>query len=193
MRAIVGLILLVSMMFIGGLGGGCSVSVKPGNFAEYPQQIQVGTEPARRVYVQKPGYYAVHYAQPEDIVTAEAIVVMDEEAIAVFSGLPGASRNTPADAKISPVYALPSASSLAIPTGRVFVRLAETVAIDSRQDAIQAAGYEIVDRPPYAPHAAWVQARSGSMADALQHISQLTAIPDMANVEPQLLTQRSFR
>lgn len=191
MRAIVGLVLWVSVMFMGVLGSGCSVSMKPDHFAEYPQQIQVGTEPAQRVYLQKPGYYAVHYAQPEDVVASEAIVVM-EEAIAVFSGSPGSAR-MPADAKISPVYTLPSGSALAIPTGKVFVRLAEAVPIDSRQAAIQAAGYEIVDRPPYAPHAAWVQARSGSMADALQHLSRLTAIPDVANVEPQLLTQRSLR
>jgi hypothetical protein len=187
---------LVSVVFIGVLGGGCSMNVKQGNFAEYPQQVQVGTVSTQRVYAQKPGYYAVHYAQPEDraedMAASEAISIMEEEGIAVFLGTPG-DHKIPNSATISPVYALQPNGTLTIPTGRIFVRLAENIPIESRQDQLQAAGYEIVDRPAYAPHTAWVRWRSGNIADALIHLSQLMAIPDMENVEPQMLMQRSFR
>lgn len=192
-----GLFLLVSVVvWVGVLAGGCSVNVNRENFAGYPQQVEFGAAPGQRVYVQKPGYYAVHYAQPDALLTDEvavegAVVVMEEEAIAIFRGTP--RRTLPSDSSTSPVYTLQSGSTLAIPTGKVFVRLAESVPIESRQDAIAAAGYEIVDRPAYAPHAAWVQARSGNIADALRQLSQLTAIPDVENVEPQMLTQRALR
>lgn len=184
------------------------MSGKQRGFAEYPQQVQFGMESAQRVYSQKPGYYAVHYAQPEsaessedaaippreidEIAASEAIAVMEEEAIAVFSGTPSAQR-TPSDAVISPVYTLQPGGSAAVPTGMVFVRFAENVSATSRQDAISAAGYEIVEQPPYAPHAAWLRARSGDIADALNNLPQLMAIPDIENVEPQMLMQRSLR
>lgn len=183
------------------------MSGKQRSFAEYPQQVQFGVESAQRVYLQKPGYYAVHYAQPEtatsedaetsprvidETAAAEAIAVMEEESIAVFSGSPSGRRN-PSDAVISPVYALQPGGSAAVPTGMVFVRFAENTSAVSHQDAISAAGYEIVEQPPYTPHAVWLRAQSGNIADSLQNLPQLMAIPDVENVEPQMLMQRSLR
>jgi len=181
-------------------GGGCSMSGLSGDLTAYPQQVPFGGESAQQVYVQKPGYYAVHYAQSataegsraSSIETFEAVAVMEEEAIVIFSGTP-TDRNIASAATLSPVYTLQPSGSLAVPTGRVFVRFAETVSIESRQAAIQTAGYEILEHVPYAPHAAWLQARSGNIADALANLSQLMTLPDMKNVEPQMLMQRALR
>ncbi|NJR61239.1 MAG: hypothetical protein HC769_21845 [Cyanobacteria bacterium CRU_2_1] len=93
----------------------------------------------------------------------------------------------------SPVYSLRSGDSFMVPTGLVFVRFAEGVPAESHQDAIEQAGYKINEIPPYAPHAAWVYAQSGEIADALSQLSKLEAIPDVENVEPQMLMQRSHR
>lgn len=191
--------LVLTIGAISILGGGCSMSGEQESLAAYPQQMIFGSESTPQVYLQKPGYYAVHYAPPPtdraritQIDTTEAVAVMEEESIAVFSGTP-ADRNLPAAAAISPVYALQPNGSFAVPTGRVFVRFAETVSVESCQAAIQAAGYEIGEHLPYAPHAAWLQARSGNIADALDNISQLMILPDVENVEPQMLMQRSLR
>lgn len=192
------LVLAIGVMAI--LGGGCNVSQKQGNFAAYPQQVTFGSESTPQVYAQEPNYYAVHSVQPEaseaseasQIDTSDAIAVMEEESIAIFSGTP-AARNLPLAAIISPVYTLQPSGSLAVPTGRVFVRFAENVSVESRQAAIQTVGYEIVEYLPYASHAAWLKARSGNIADALDNISQLMTLPDMENVEPQMLMQRSLR
>jgi hypothetical protein len=161
-------------------------------FAHYPQQVRSGTAPAR-TYVQQPGYYAVHYAHPPAAIAPEAVMVMEEEAIAVFSDASQPPPANAADATITPVYALKTGGTLAIPTGRVFVRFADSVAATSRQAEIEAAGYEIVEISPYAPHTAWVQERSGDIAAALDGAPRLVAIPDVVNVEPQMLMQRSLK
>lgn len=196
----IGWFLWAAIVCVSILGSGCSMNVNQESFADYPRQVQVGVQP-QRVYVQEPGFYTVHYAQSaralnkdglaEEALASGAVAVMEAEAIAIFPDT--VARNTlPIDGEISPVYRLQS-GSIAIPTGRVFVRFAETIAVDSRYDAIQAAGYEIVDRPAYAPQAAWVQARSGNIADSLKQIAQLATIPGIENVEPQMLMQRSLR
>jgi hypothetical protein len=173
--------------------GGCAVTIE--NFADYPQQVQVGTAPIY-TYVQQPGYYAVHYAAMPELlperVTSDAVAVMEEEAIAVFAGSPTA-RKAATNGIVTPVYALKSGGSIAVPTGQVFIRFAEAIPTASRQDAIQTAGYKIVEIPEYAPHTAWVRSRSGKVAEALEGLSRLSAIADVEHIEPQMLTQRQFK
>ena len=65
--------------------------------------------------------------------------------------------------------------------------------LEERRAEIEAAGYEMAQALDYAPHAAWVRARSGRIADALNGLRRLEAIPDVENVEPQMLTPRAAR
>ncbi len=160
-------------------------------FSKCPQQLRVSSERATMLYVRKPGYYAVHSRQPGALAHA-AVALFNEGAIAVFRGEPDAATAAESET-IGPVYELQPGDALAVPTGLVFVRFAEGVHAASRTKEIEHAGYALVESPAYAPQAAWLRARSGDVADALAHISALDTLPDMANVEPQMLMERAKR
>jgi hypothetical protein len=163
-------------------GSKCKMS--PDYFAKYPQQMRVSSERATLLYCRQPGYYGIHYEHPDPVVP-DAILQLNEGAIAVFQGEP--DEGMTALGSLSPIYALQSEGSLAVPTGLVFIRFQERVEVKSRSSAIQQAGYAIAQTPSYAPHAAWLRARSGKILDGLVGIPQLEAIPDVENVEPQML------
>jgi hypothetical protein len=173
----------------------CMVKSRADLFNDYPQQIQVG-ESQRVTYIQKLGYYAVHYA-PSDSAPSGAMLVFGEDGIAVFHDDPARTDHQDCtmleDTAVTPVYALQSSGQMAVPTGLVFIRFAETVAAEAQRQAIAQAGYEIAQIPSYAPHAAWLRARSGKMADALTGLSRLAAIATVENVEPQMLMPRQQR
>ena len=172
------------------------VSVQNDYFSEYPQQIRAGTDKSAILYRRKSGYYAVHYQQPGKV-APEAVLQLNDGAIAVFSGEPDEPQNALQVAStpgiVSPIYTLHSDDALAVPTGLVFIRFAEGVKVESRQDAIAQAGYEVAESLSYAPQAAWLKARSGKMVDALRGINKLEALPDVENVEPQMLMERALR
>lgn len=155
-------------------------------FSEYPQQIHVGKETAV-LFSRQPGYYAVHYKQP-NTQASTAVLVLNEGKIAVFAGEPQPAITD----TLSPVYRQPG-GSLAVPTGLVFIRFAENMEVESQQAVIHQAGYEVAQSLAYAPHAAWLRAKSGKISDALQGIPQLAAIANVENVEPQLLMERRER
>lgn len=157
-------------------------------FSEYPQQIHVGSNLSAVSYTRHPGYYAIRYNQPGKVAPG-AILQLNEGAIAVFSGEPNQSeKNT-----LSPVYTLEPNGSLAVPTGLVFIRFAEGVDVESQHEAINQAGYEIEQSLAYAPHAAWLRPKSGNIKDAIAGISRLEAIPNVENVELQMLMERGLR
>jgi hypothetical protein len=165
-------------------------------FSEYPQQIRFGTEQFAVLYSRKPGYYAVHYKQPGTVAPG-AVLQLNDGAIAVFQGEPdepeNAIRLASTTGKLGPIYTLQADGSLAVPTGLVFIRFVEGVEVESNQEAIKQAGYEIAQSLSYAPQAAWLRAQSGNILDALVGISKLEAIPNVENVEPQMLMERVQR
>ncbi|MBX9255505.1 hypothetical protein H1Q63_16450 [Desmonostoc muscorum CCALA 125] len=157
-------------------------------FSEYPQQIRVGSDASAVSYTRQPGYYAIHYNQPGTVAQG-AILQLNEGAIAVFSGEPNQSqKNT-----LSPIYTLQSNGSFAVPSGLVFIRFAEGVDVESGREAIHQAGYEVEQSLDYAPNAAWLRPQSGNINDAIAGISQLEAIPNVENVELQMLMERGLR
>lgn len=113
--------------------------------------------------------------------------VLDEGRIAVYQGEP------PAQSKgwLSPVYALEDGVALAVPTGEVFLQVAEGARVESLRQAIHQAGYRIREVLPYAPHAAWLTAQSA--AEALRNLPVLGSIPGVRGVEPQMLMPRQAR
>jgi hypothetical protein len=165
-------------------------------FSEYPQQIRFGTEQSAVLYSRKPGYYAVHYKQPGTVAPG-AVLQLNDGAIAVFQGEPdepeNAIRLTSTTGTLGPIYTLQADGTLAVPTGLVFIRFVEGVEVESHREAIKQAGYEIAQSLSYAPHAAWLRAQSGNILDALVGISKLEAIPNVENVEPQMLMERVQR
>jgi hypothetical protein len=94
---------------------------------------------------------------------------------------------------VVPVYSAGPDGPLAIPTGRVFVRLAEGVRVEDRRPAFEAAGFQIDRLLPYASNAAWLRPAQGGTAAALPLATDLGKLPDVVHVEPQLLLQRALK
>ena len=161
-------------------------------FAGFPQQVRFGTERPSTLYARLPGYYAVHNRKP-DTPAPEAVQLFNDGAIAVYKGTPENKEGEPKAGHLSPVYGLQPGGQMAIPTGLVFVRFKEGVTAESRRKEIEEAGYEIKESLAYAPNAAWLRARSGELADALKNIPALEKLPDIQNVEPQMLMASARR
>ena len=172
------------------------VTFQKNYFSEYPQQIRFGTEQSAVLYSRKSGYYAVHYKQPGTVAPG-AVLQLNDGAIAVFQGEPDEAENAirlaSTTGTFGPIYTLQADGSLAVPTGLVFIRFVEGVEVESRREAIKQAGYEIAQSLSYAPQAAWLHAKSGNILDALVGISKLESIPNVGNVEPQMLIERVQR
>jgi len=172
------------------------VTFQKNYFSEYPQQIRFGTEHSAVLYSRKPGYYAVHYKQPGTVAPG-AVLQLNDGAIAVFQGEPdepeNAIRLASTTGTLGPIYTLQADGTLAVPTGLVFIRFVEGVEVESHREAIKQAGYEIAQSLSYAPQAAWLRAQSGNILDALVGISKLESIPNVENVEPQMLMERVQR
>ncbi len=165
-------------------------------FSEYPQQIRFGTEQSAVLYSRKPGYYAVHYKEPGTVAPG-AVLQLNDGAIAIFQGEPdepeNAIRLASTTGTLGPIYTLQADGTLAVPTGLVFIRFVEGVEVELHREAIKQAGYEIAQSLSYAPQAAWLRAQSGNILDALVGISKLESIPNVENVEPQMLMERVQR
>jgi hypothetical protein len=104
-----------------------------------------------------------------------------------------AERAASGAAEPAPLYSLGPGASPATPSGDVMIRFKDGVDIRAQQPEIEAAGYSIVRVLPYAPQAAIVRAGSGLLADTLNAIGRLERIPGVENVEPQMISERSFR
>lgn len=102
-------------------------------------------------------------------------------------------RGTGEQAPVGPVYRRMPGGSVVVPTGRVLVRFAEGDSAERHRDDVNAAGYDIDEVLSYAPHAAWVRARTGDICDALAGLDELAAQPGVENVEPQVVGEVSRR
>lgn len=162
-------------------------------FSKFPSEIRSGTKRSAPVYTRLPDLYAVHGAPASRLPSEVPILVMGEgeEHIEIFRGEAEKQKN--AAAQIGPVYTLRPDGPPAVPTGRVFIRFKEGVSVETRLGAIEQAGYQIAQSLDYAPHAAWLRARSGEIADALRQIPMLEQIADVENVEPQMLMRKANR
>jgi hypothetical protein len=92
-----------------------------------------------------------------------------------------------------PVYRLKEHGSLAIPTGRVFVRFSEHTKFENHRMDIKRYGFKVDQILSYAPHAGWVKPNSGEIAEALSRFEELKQIPGVAAVEPQMIMQSQQR
>jgi hypothetical protein len=131
---------------------------------------------------------AVRAAPLELDVPSEGSLRRADDVVAVHDGEPavrpaGEARDARA---VGPVYRR-SGGSLAVPTGRVFVRFGEGEPVRARTSDLEAAGFEVEEVPGYAPHAAWVRPASGRVADALAGLDRLRRVQGVEHVEPQLV------
>ena len=109
--------------------------------------------------------------------------VVDGERFEIVAGEPAARQA----GDVAPVYTMGESGMVAVPTGKVLVRMAEGCRIGDCADALAEAGFA-VDRPiAYAPHAAWVRPVRGGIAAALQGLDRLAQAKGIEHVEPQML------
>lgn len=145
-------------------------------------------ESGRAVFTRRPDLYAIR--QDAGVpVRGDARALIPDEDGAVFviypdgdgaHALPGAG----------PVYEAGAGGPLAVPTGRVFVRLAEGHGVEEARTAFAGAGFRIERIVSHAPHAAWLRPDAGGAIAALPALDTLRQLPDVVHVEPQMLLER---
>ncbi len=155
--------------------------------ASSPRELDLGGGQAGRSYRLAEDVIARHGAgaSPAAILTLEGGHVSVEPALS--------APKLPAEGVVGPVYRQVPGGGFVVPTGRALVRFAEGEAADEHRDALTGAGYELEEVIRYAPHAAWVRASSGEIADTLRNIPRLQRLANVANVEPQLLSDAARR
>lgn len=153
-----------------------------------PRRLPAGGEHGGCAYELAEDLVAIHRAG----VAGTAAATGAGDAISVE---PAGSRaaESAEDAHPGPVYRRVPGGGLAVPTGRVLVRFSEGVAADEQRDELARAGYAVEEILGYAPHAAWVRAGSGQIADALRDLPRLEGLAQVEHVEPQLLSQAARR
>jgi hypothetical protein len=160
----------------------------PASLAAFPPRMRHSTEHAQRVYHRAEDLYAAP-ADAQGPARSERSVTTDSgDRLDIFRATAGA-----AAPRAQPVYVEPGSGQWLVPSGRVFVRFASSVAAESRRDELLKAGYRIVALPSYAPQAAWLEADDNVAAHALQGIARLEALADVENVEPQWLGTRQAK
>jgi hypothetical protein len=152
-----------------------------------PDRLSIGKAAE---FVRRPELYVVLHTGPAPDRQSVATITVDaQSAYAVYKG-----KATAAEAhEAGPVYSAGAGGPLAIPTGRVFVRLEEGMSPEKMRPAFSAAGFEIERTLPYAPNAAWLRPLDGGAAQALERLGDLEKTHDVVHVEPQMLMERAKR
>jgi hypothetical protein len=150
--------------------------------SEFPPRLRASTEHSEVIYVRAKEYYAVRNCPPG----APRVFSINDGEYSVIKGQPKRD-----DESVSAVYEF--GATLAVPTGRVFVRFAIGVDASRRKSQLLQVGYDIDQLLSYAPNAAWLRDADDDAAVALSRVEELERLDDVENVEPQLLTPRSLR
>lgn len=157
-----------------------------------PPHELAGTGRGAPTYRLDDGHYAEH-GRHRGAPAANATLLLEGGRIAVFPGdFARAVASAAGATEIGPVY-ISSDGVMAVPTGLVFVRFAEGTSAEARRADVERAGFALVQVPGYAPHAAWVRARSGGIAASLDQLAQLRTIAGTESIEPQMLMERVVR
>jgi hypothetical protein len=156
---------------------------------DYPKRVESGTP--LTVFEQRPELYAIKQSAATG--DQHAIAVIPDEAAVAFGIYEGPPPKDLRAEEIGPVYSAGADGPLAVPTGRVFVRLADNVRADKRAKQFQSAGFTIDKLLSYAPNAAWLKPSTGGVAAALPGLARLREVASVEHVEPQLLLQRELK
>jgi len=151
-----------------------------------PRHLRASSQSRDLVYELADDLVALH-RQPDKAERPIADAVAELREAVIVRRKPGKATDL---GRTGPVYYAGDPGTLAVPTGRLFVRLKSGLRAVSKKTAFARAGYEIVETPSYAPNAAWLAPAGGTIADALANIEQVERIPGVVNVEPELLQQR---
>ncbi len=149
--------------------------------------LRASTEHAEVIYTRAENYHAVKNAPSAQAKEAVLTLKDDDSTYLILKGEPQA----PGEG-VSAVYQ-GNGGVLVVPTGRVFVRLNEGARVEAHAPAFRKLGFVITQSLPYAPHVAWLEREDGDAAAALRSVGALEKLPQVCNVEPQLLAARAWR
>jgi hypothetical protein len=159
--------------------------------AQPPRQLSIGSGDAAASFVLAPEHVALHGIDAATDLDGAAPAFTAEGVAVVARSAPREPRGD--SVRTGPVYVNASGTSFAVPTGRVFLRLAAGGDVSAQRDAIANAGFAIAEVPEYAPHAAWLEPTAGDIAAALAALPALKRIAGVESVEPELLQRRAQR
>lgn len=149
-----------------------------------PKTLELGGDPAATFHLDE-DLIAIHGDAP-----GPAVAVFKGENLTVASA-DSVSRANEVELG-GPVYR-GSGGGLAVPTGRVLVRLGPGEDAQAHSAAFSGAGFQLEEALRYAPEAAWVKPLRGGTPEALSGLERLRAIPAVEHVEPQVLTEAARR
>jgi hypothetical protein len=162
------------------------------DFAKSPPELKNRSAKPSASYELLSDRYAVH--RRDDAARSadpDPLVSDDGKVIEIVDG--GPRRDDVRDGESGPVYALQPGGTIAVPTGRIFITFKAPEKISEREAEIKEAGYEIVQTLDYAANACWLRHVTGSIEESLAEIPKLEDLPDVENVEPQMLMPRMSR
>src|SRR4029450_624378 len=116
-----------------------------------PRRLRVGGANSA-TYERRSDLYSVLHDKAEP--AAQAMAVMPDDTKGTFAVYKGRAENRTGEEETGPVYSAGPDGPLAVPTGRVFVRLAQGIRPADRQEHFARAGFEIERTLSYAPNAA---------------------------------------
>ena len=87
----------------------------------------------------------------------------------------------------APVYRRVPGGEVVVPTGRVLVRFGDADNATDHESDLRAAGYVVDEVLSYATNTAWVRATDGSIGHGLRAIGELSKLPGVAAVEPEMI------
>jgi hypothetical protein len=156
----------------------------------FPNRVRGGAE-SSVVFERRPGLYAVR--SRGHLRVADAVLVLHDDSTSTFAVYDGRRRAKTLGEDVGPVYSAGPDGPLAVPSGRVFVRLREGLRASAQRSRFAAEGFEIESTPSYAPNAAWLRPTRGGVGHALRALAALGRVPGVEHVEPQMLLARARR
>ena len=154
-------------------------------FVEFPDVLPADAS-GRHRYVRSKSMCAI---SGDRAWTGEVVCSLDRPQITVYRDVPDEAEIAKLGSAITPVYQIDGRGDPAIPTGDILIRLKSSHKLDQYDRELDAVGYQLKSVLSYAPHAGWLQARSGKLRDALAGIERLAGLPDVEHVEPQMIKE----
>jgi len=161
-------------------------------FTAFPRTLHASTTQPKLLYRRQPELIAIH-GRTEPPPGWQVVLTLDDPPMVICRGDTRALPRTLVRATVTPVYALTRRGAPAVPTGLVLVRFREGIAAAACGDVVAREGFTIHDVLPYAPSAAWVRAASGGIPASLRGIPALESLPDVVDVEPQMVKRSARR
>ena len=161
----------------------------PSPFPEYPELIKYNSSTPNRIYARVPDEVFIVGHVPPGVSVVTRIRGSEGE-FSVCRDHDGTLASKLGSSKIGPIYAIEPNGPPAVPTGLIFVRFEGEFRPKFWRKRLAEAGYKVVRE---LPGVICVGAISGHVPDALQGIARLESLPDVANVEPQMLMERVRR